>query len=140
MRVHVDGTSQDLRTVWLEDGVVKLLDQRYLPFEIKVHEAHGLEELAGAIEDMVVRGAPAIGAAAAHGMAQGRLQGVDGGGAAGAPARRAAWERRSSRSAGDGRLAAGAGGCGPPVAGWAPRRSGRSGYPRSRARPTRSRR
>ena len=76
MKVHVDGTPQDLRTVWFEDGVVKLLDQRHLPFEIRIYEARGLEELAVAIEDMVVRGAPAIGAAAAYGMAQARLQGV----------------------------------------------------------------
>lgn len=76
MRVTVDGRTQELRTVWYEDGAVKLLDQRFLPFEIRIHEAHNLEELAVAIEDMVVRGAPAIGAAAAYGMAQARIQGV----------------------------------------------------------------
>lgn len=76
MNVNLDGGARDLHTVWIEDGVVKLLDQRFLPFEIRVYEAHGLEELAVAIEDMVVRGAPAIGAAAAYGMAQARLQGV----------------------------------------------------------------
>ena len=72
----LDGEVRELRTVWFEDGVVKLLDQRFLPFEIRIHEARGLEELAVAIEDMVVRGAPAIGAAAAYGMAQARLQGI----------------------------------------------------------------
>jgi methylthioribose-1-phosphate isomerase len=76
VRVTWDGASRDLRTVWLEDGIVKLLDQRFLPFEIRIYEAHGLEELAVSIEDMVVRGAPAIGAAAAYGIAQARLQGV----------------------------------------------------------------
>jgi translation initiation factor eIF-2B subunit alpha/methylthioribose-1-phosphate isomerase len=76
VRVNVDGGSSELRTVWLDDGVVKLLDQRFLPFEIRIAEAHGLEELAVAIEDMVVRGAPAIGAAAAYGMAQAHLQGI----------------------------------------------------------------
>ncbi len=75
MRVTLNGEVRDLRTVWFEDGVVKLLDQRFLPFEIRIYEAHGLEELAVAIEDMVVRGAPAIGAAAAYGMAQAKLQG-----------------------------------------------------------------
>ncbi len=77
MRVNLEGTPQDLRTVWFEGGAVKLLDQRFLPFEIRIWEAHGLEELAVAIEDMVVRGAPAIGAAAAYGLAQARLQGAD---------------------------------------------------------------
>ena len=76
MRVTVDGRPQELRTVWYEDGTVKLLDQRFLPFEIRIHEAHNLEELAVAIEDMVVRGAPAIGAAAAYGVAQARIQGI----------------------------------------------------------------
>ncbi len=77
MRVTLDGVSRDLRTVWFEDGAVKLLDQRFLPFDVRVYEAHGLEELAVAIEDMVVRGAPAIGAAAAYGVAQACLQGGD---------------------------------------------------------------
>lgn len=77
MHVVVDGEARDLRTVWYEDGVVKLLDQRFLPFDIRIYEAHGLEELAVGIEDMVVRGAPAIGAAAAYGFAQARMQGVD---------------------------------------------------------------
>ncbi len=75
MRVTLDGASRDVRTVWFEDGLVKLIDQRFLPFEVRFYEARGLEELAVAIEDMVVRGAPAIGAAAAFGMAQARLQG-----------------------------------------------------------------
>ncbi len=77
MRVSVEGGVRDLRTVWFEEGAVKLLDQRFLPFDIRIYEAHGLEELAVAIEDMVVRGAPAIGAAAAYGFALARIQGVD---------------------------------------------------------------
>ena len=76
MRVTVDGEARELRTVWFEDGIVKLIDQRFLPFEIRIHEARSLEDLAVAIEDMVVRGAPAIGAAAAYGMAQAHLHGV----------------------------------------------------------------
>ncbi len=73
----VDGVPQELRTVWLEDGIVKLIDQRYLPFEFRVYEAKAFEDVAVAIEDMVVRGAPAIGATAAYGMAQAGLQGLD---------------------------------------------------------------
>lgn len=77
MRVTVDGVPRELRTVWLEDGVVKLIDQRHLPFNIRIYEAADLEAVAMAIEDMVVRGAPAIGATAAYGMAQAHLQGHD---------------------------------------------------------------
>lgn len=77
MRVRVDGEVRDLRTVCLEDGIVKLVDQRALPFEVRIHEAHSLEDVAVAIEDMIVRGAPAIGATAAYGMAVAKLQGMN---------------------------------------------------------------
>ncbi len=77
MRVTVDGVSRELRTVWLEDGVVKLIDQRHLPFDVRVYEAKDYEDVARAIEDMVVRGAPAIGATAAYGLAQAHLQGLE---------------------------------------------------------------
>ena len=77
MRVSVDGEARDLRTVWLEDGTVNLIDQRALPFELRIYEARDLESVAVAIEDMVVRGAPAIGATAAYGLAQAQLLGAD---------------------------------------------------------------
>jgi len=77
VRVTVDGVPRELRTVWLEDGVVKLIDQRHLPFDLLIYEAADLEAVAMAIEDMAVRGAPAIGATAAYGMAQAHLQGHD---------------------------------------------------------------
>jgi translation initiation factor eIF-2B subunit alpha/methylthioribose-1-phosphate isomerase len=73
----MDGVLRELRTVWLEDGAVKLIDQRHLPFEVLIYEANDLEGVAMAIEDMVVRGAPAIGATAAYGIAQAHLQGLD---------------------------------------------------------------
>src|SRR5256886_9098207 len=66
-----------MRTVWFDDGIVKLIDQRYLPFEVRVYEAKTYEDVAVAIEDMVVRGSPAIGATAAYGMAQDAHQGLD---------------------------------------------------------------
>src|SRR2546430_1568248 len=66
-----------MRTVWFDDGIVKLIDQRYLPFEVRVYEAKTYEDVAVAIEDMVVRGSPAIGATAAYGMAQAAHQGLD---------------------------------------------------------------
>jgi S-methyl-5-thioribose-1-phosphate isomerase len=75
--VTVDGEPRDLRTVWLEDGMVRLVDQRYLPFELRIFEAKTPEDVAVSIEDMVVRGAPAIGATAAFGLAMARLQGSD---------------------------------------------------------------
>jgi methylthioribose-1-phosphate isomerase len=53
--------------VWDEDGL-KLLDQRHLPAEIRWLTLTRCDEVAEAIADMVVRGAPAIGIAAAYGV------------------------------------------------------------------------
>jgi methylthioribose-1-phosphate isomerase len=58
-----------MRTVFWEDDQLKMIDQRILPgrFELISYKDH--KSVAGAIRDMVVRGAPAIGAAAAFGLA-----------------------------------------------------------------------
>ena len=58
-----------MRTVFWEDNQLKMIDQRILPgrFEIVSYTDH--KSVAQAIKDMVVRGAPAIGAAAAFGLA-----------------------------------------------------------------------
>jgi methylthioribose-1-phosphate isomerase len=55
---------------WTDDGVV-LLDQRRLPSEVAHLTYTDYRELAAAIKDMVIRGAPAIGVAAAMGIALG---------------------------------------------------------------------
>lgn len=52
---------------WCDDRLV-LLDQRKLPNEIQFVECVSVEEAATAIQDMVVRGAPAIGVSAAYGV------------------------------------------------------------------------
>ena len=58
-----------MRTVEWADGRVKMIDQRELPWELKFQEYETYQEVAAAIRNMVVRGAPAIGASAAFGMA-----------------------------------------------------------------------
>src|SRR5437867_3799149 len=55
---------------WAEDGVV-MLDQRRLPAEEVYLTLRTAEEVAGAIRSMAIRGAPAIGVAAAMGLALG---------------------------------------------------------------------
>jgi methylthioribose-1-phosphate isomerase len=55
---------------WTSEGVV-LLDQRRLPNEVIYHTYTDYREVACAIKDMVIRGAPAIGVAAAMGVALG---------------------------------------------------------------------
>jgi len=54
----------------LGEGRLRLLDQRRLPAELVYHDVGGIQDLHDAIQAMVVRGAPAIGIAAAYGMAQ----------------------------------------------------------------------
>jgi methylthioribose-1-phosphate isomerase len=56
-------------TLRLADDVVEMIDQRVLPGEERYLTFRSGEEVARAIEDMVVRGAPAIGVAAAMGVA-----------------------------------------------------------------------
>jgi methylthioribose-1-phosphate isomerase len=57
------------RTLRWHDGAVRLLDQRVLPERETELACRTVEELALAIEKLVVRGAPAIGCAAALGVA-----------------------------------------------------------------------
>jgi len=57
------------RTVRWEDGRVILIDQTKLPEELTFIECEDVECVARAIEEMKVRGAPAIGATAAYGLA-----------------------------------------------------------------------
>ena len=61
-------------TVAWKDGAVVLLDQRRLPGEEIYLHLKTPEEVADAIRDMVVRGAPAIGVTACMGLALGATQ------------------------------------------------------------------
>jgi methylthioribose-1-phosphate isomerase len=58
-----------VRTIEWDNGVVKMIDQRKLPGEYMVVEFTDYREVARAIKEMYIRGAPAIGAAAAFGLA-----------------------------------------------------------------------
>ena len=62
-----DNTGQYGKT----DHVIKFIDQRKLPYSFEIFTAKTVDDIAFAIKEMVVRGAPAIGAAAAYGMALG---------------------------------------------------------------------
>ena len=54
---------------WLDPGTLRMIDQRRIPFETVYLDYQDYGEVATAIREMVVRGAPAIGAAAAYGLA-----------------------------------------------------------------------
>ena len=51
------------------DGVVRMLDQRLLPNEVVYHDFIQCRDIVFAIREMIIRGAPAIGAAAGFGLA-----------------------------------------------------------------------
>lgn len=63
----MSSTSQVYPVVWHEDSVL-LIDQNRLPHEYAVVEIHRCDDMARAIKTMIVRGAPAIGVAAAYGI------------------------------------------------------------------------
>ena len=65
------------RTLWFEDGTLHLLDQRRLPAQVEIVQARTARETAQAIREMIVRGAPAIGCAAAYGLALAVRSGED---------------------------------------------------------------
>ncbi|TVQ35448.1 MAG: S-methyl-5-thioribose-1-phosphate isomerase [Geminicoccaceae bacterium] len=67
--MKIDGKAY--RTIWPSaDGrAVEVIDQTRLPHRFEVLTLHDVEDAARAIERMVVRGAPLIGATAAYGMA-----------------------------------------------------------------------
>jgi methylthioribose-1-phosphate isomerase len=83
MNVTVRGLTRHYRTVTFDPArnAVRLIEQRLLPHEFKVVVTRDYRATARAITDMVVRGAGAIGATAAYGLAQG-MRDFSGGGMA----------------------------------------------------------
>ena len=66
--MRVDGSP--MRTIWPSGhGAVKIIDQTRLPHELVTVELKTLEDAVHAIQAMLVRGAPLIGATAAYGVA-----------------------------------------------------------------------
>ena len=73
MQVRVQGRACRYRTVTFDarKNEVRLIEQRLLPHEFKIIATANYRATARAIKEMVVRGAGAIGATAAYGLAQG---------------------------------------------------------------------
>jgi len=58
-------------TIWLKEAgnrVVQVIDQRKIPFRFEIFDIETVDDTCFAISEMVVRGAPLIGIAAAYGM------------------------------------------------------------------------
>lgn len=73
MNVALHGRARRFRTVTFDvrRNAVLLIEQRLLPHEFRIAAQKDFRQTARAITDMVVRGAGAIGATAAYGLAQG---------------------------------------------------------------------
>jgi len=73
MNVTVRGRARQYRTVCFDprENTVVLIEQRLLPHRFELATTRSFRETARAISDMIVRGAGAIGATAAYGLAQG---------------------------------------------------------------------
>src|SRR5438874_3815958 len=72
MNVTIAGRTRHYRTVTFdpERNAVMLIEQRLLPHEFRIVATRDFSQTARAIKDMAVRGAGAIGATAAYGLAQ----------------------------------------------------------------------
>jgi methylthioribose-1-phosphate isomerase len=74
MAIAADSTMAPLRTIaWIggADGFVRLIDQTALPLRLEYRDCRTAEEIWEAIRNLRVRGAPAIGVAAAMGVVLG---------------------------------------------------------------------
>ena len=64
-------------TIWMEDSTIHMINQPLLPHRFEIIEVNNLEALKDAINNMTIRGAGAIGAAGAYGIAQSALKSSD---------------------------------------------------------------
>ena len=62
-----------IRTIYWDDDTVVMIDQKALPLQERSVSCTSYEEVINAIRDLTIRGAPAIGVAAAMGVALGML-------------------------------------------------------------------
>jgi methylthioribose-1-phosphate isomerase len=63
--------NKNFQSIWLDEtdpSVVKVIDQKRLPFFFEIKELRSVDDIFNSINDMTVRGAPLIGAAAAFGI------------------------------------------------------------------------
>ena len=65
--------NQNYRTVWMQDASVYMINQQLLPHKFEIYQSKNFVDTANAIKTMIVRGAPAIGATGAFGVAQAAL-------------------------------------------------------------------
>ncbi|MDK2815372.1 MAG: methylthioribose-phosphate isomerase, partial [Thermoanaerobacter sp.] len=59
---------KDIKSIEFKDEILYLIDQRKLPNSYEIFECKTYSDVNFSIKEMIVRGAPAIGAAAAYGV------------------------------------------------------------------------
>jgi methylthioribose-1-phosphate isomerase len=72
--MNADQPGLKVETLRWRDAALEMIDQRVLPARVEYRRYDSAEGVAEAIRTMVVRGAPAIGCAAAYGVALGALR------------------------------------------------------------------
>jgi len=77
MKIGLSENKKEMRAIWFDGSEVKMIDQRKLPGDLVIVGFKDHKDVAMAIKNMTVRGAPSIGAAAAYGMALAALSGKD---------------------------------------------------------------
>jgi len=70
LKVRIAGETKECKTVWMIGHTVYMINQRLLPHRFEIHQTKDYRETVEAIKNMTVRGAGAIGVAAAYGVAQ----------------------------------------------------------------------
>lgn len=67
----MEDKNKNYRTIWLDENdpaLIRVLDQRKLPFLTEIRDLRTVEDVFNAITDMTLRGAPLIGVAGAYGL------------------------------------------------------------------------
>lgn len=80
MRILENGREKDIQAIWLEnkeEGIVKMIDQRVLPWKLKYFESKDWKKTAEAISKMVTRGAPNVGVTGAYAFYQASLESLN---------------------------------------------------------------
>ena len=67
-KIGGSANTMPVRTIWSEDGRIHLIDQTLLPTTLRVLEITTVDQMWEAIRTLRIRGAPAIGVAAAYGV------------------------------------------------------------------------
>ena len=62
---------KESRALWYEKGKIIFIDQRKLPYKVEYYNAENVDDCCFAIKEMIVRGAPAIGATVVYSMVLG---------------------------------------------------------------------